>query len=135
MQKFCRSKERNIKFFKVLFVAGDDVITADGLGAGSHETVLEVLCPSLECSEDIVVGNAAHLDDFQHLPDGLICEVSAVGVFSYQIVDVGNGRRRNKTVNFVFFAELRTLQEFSAKGSLSSNTSMMTFVSHMIFIF
>ena len=85
MQKFCRSKERNIKFFKVLFVAGDDVITADGLGAGSHETVLEVLCPSLECSEDIVVGNAAHLDDFQHLPDGLICEVSAVGVFSYQI--------------------------------------------------
>lgn len=105
LQKFGRSEDRNIKFFKIRFVSGDDGITADGPGAGSYEAVLKVPCFLLKCGEDIVVSNAAHLNDFQNLPDSFVCEVSAVGVFPYQIVDVGDGGSGDKTVNFVFFTE------------------------------
>lgn len=67
----------------------------DGPGTGSHKAILEILCFSLECSKDIVVGNAARLDDFQQLSDCFICEISAAGTFSYQIVDVSNGKGGN----------------------------------------
>lgn len=104
-QKLRRGKNRNAKCFKILFVSGNDAITPDGFGAGGYKAVLKVFCFLLECSENIIVGNAADLDDLQQFSDCLICEVGAVCVLSHQIVDVCDRGGGDKAVNPVTFTK------------------------------
>ena len=76
--------------FKILFVSGDDGVTSDGFCEGRHKAVFKILRSFLVCGQNIVIGNAAHFYDFQHLPNRLIGEFGAVGVFFDQIVNVGH---------------------------------------------
>lgn len=47
----------------IFFVAGNDVLTVDGFGTGGYKIDFKVPDLSLESSEDIVIGNAAHFDN------------------------------------------------------------------------
>lgn len=85
-------KRRNTKAFKISFVTGDNIITMYRFGTSSNKTILEILCPFLKCNKNIIVSNTTYFGNLQKFSDCLICHISAMGIFSYKIVDVGNRR-------------------------------------------
>lgn len=87
------------------FFARNDTIATDGFRAGRNKAVFKILCLSLVCGQNIIVGNAAHFYDLQHLPNRLIGEFGAVGVFSDQIVNVGHRGSGYKTLQPVFLTK------------------------------
>ena len=91
-KNFSRGKHRNSKAFKVSFVSGSNIIAMYRFGTSSNKTILKILCLFLECNENIIVRNAAHLDNFQKFSDCLICQFCAMSVFSHKIEDIGNRR-------------------------------------------
>ena len=80
-------------------------ITMYRFGTSSNKAILEILCPFLKCGKNVIVCNTAHLDNFQKLSYCFICKVSAMGVFSYKVVDVGDRRCRYKSFYFMLFTK------------------------------
>lgn len=87
---FSWSKCRKAETFEIFFVSGDNIIAMYRFGTNSNKTIFEILCLFLKCDKNIIVRNIAYFGNFQKFSDCFICQIRAMGIFSYKIVDVGN---------------------------------------------